>query len=684
MCKKQTSVFTQFHRSWNHFSRCRFTHGWDSCSRSVGFSCWSMSFRTEPNQQNPRCKRVTVKLVGKQSTKHAETYSNHAHPSRSDQYWSRSIKRDTFWFQCYVVCLWAQWSREKMIMKGGNPTMRHVPRTHRVALDWLFDRINLDSNIQIRYIDTRHQLADILTKGNSTRDEWNNLLHLFFIRHFSSTCCAKNSSLTSCPKTMAKRMQEQKGEENNCGKIKKPQRWPCLHMFRQVPHPRKVRLHLKTRDTSHPQGNLKTEDKKFKIRRSVEFPSEAARCIPWPVDGHSNGETCRYNGGIRGCGPFRTWNMEAWRGRNKETRCLLNNYRENWSIEQTRKLVESQSWKKILAKQPTHFSSLSASHGCSLLDRKKHLWTRARGPSGGPGRERCYLGIFLNTTLQAAVNLGGDYEVNLRFVKNHLWNSVEQLFNETGASSPTRCFVWWKMGDDPIATWKSKIKLYSENNHFKDMNRIDGMRKEFEWEIFPGITTLALLEKIQSLMRDLQCDPEQFNDRIIFMSMYSDIAWGEKGNTERVWIQFKNICELCSQIPSRSLVFLGAWIRKEMVRNLHRQTRRILGPNGRGYDDEFHRFLSSNISCLQCLWEDGASQWSLNRLDIFWQKEEEPRKDFNIAWIQTLPINSSTFEQFKDIKKAMPLILSCKTMYCFQKDLLSTPTTLGTRVNWIP
>ena len=35
-------------------------------------------------------------------------------------------------------------------------------------------------------------------------------------------------------------------------------------------------------------------------------------------------------------------------------------------------------------------------------------------------------GIFLNTTLQAAVHLGQDYEVNLRYVKNHLWNSVEQ------------------------------------------------------------------------------------------------------------------------------------------------------------------------------------------------------------------------------------------------------------------
>ena len=32
----------------------------------------------------------------------------------------------------------------KMIMKGRSPTMRHVSRTHRVALDWLFDRIDLD------------------------------------------------------------------------------------------------------------------------------------------------------------------------------------------------------------------------------------------------------------------------------------------------------------------------------------------------------------------------------------------------------------------------------------------------------------------------------------------------------------------------------------------------------------
>ena len=77
----------------------------------------------------------------------------------------------------------------KMIIKGRSPTMRHVSRTQRVALGWLFDRINLDSKIQVKYIDTKNQLADILTKGKFTRDEWNHLLTLFNISHFSSTAC---------------------------------------------------------------------------------------------------------------------------------------------------------------------------------------------------------------------------------------------------------------------------------------------------------------------------------------------------------------------------------------------------------------------------------------------------------------------------------------------------------------
>ena len=81
----------------------------------------------------------------------------------------------------YCMCFEDNEAVIKMIMKGRSPTMRHVSRTHRVALDWLFDRINLDPKIQIKYIDTKNQLADILTKGNFTRDEWNHLSTLYLI-----------------------------------------------------------------------------------------------------------------------------------------------------------------------------------------------------------------------------------------------------------------------------------------------------------------------------------------------------------------------------------------------------------------------------------------------------------------------------------------------------------------------
>ena len=99
----------------------------------------------------------------------------------------------------------------KMIIKGRSLSMRHVSRTHRVALDCLFDRINLDPKIQIKYIDTKHQLADMLTKGNFTRDEWNHLLCFFNISHFSST---------NFLEVMSKRTQEDGGEERVTAKSK--------------------------------------------------------------------------------------------------------------------------------------------------------------------------------------------------------------------------------------------------------------------------------------------------------------------------------------------------------------------------------------------------------------------------------------------------------------------------------
>ena len=60
----------------------------------------------------------------------------------------------------------------KMISQGRSPTMRHLSRTHRVALDWLLDRINLDPKIKIIYVGHRKPTRRHVNQGYFTRDEW--------------------------------------------------------------------------------------------------------------------------------------------------------------------------------------------------------------------------------------------------------------------------------------------------------------------------------------------------------------------------------------------------------------------------------------------------------------------------------------------------------------------------------
>ena len=75
--------------------------------------------------------------------------------------------------------------------------------------------------IQIKYIDTKNQLADILTKGNFTRDEWNHLLCLFNISHFSSTVCSE---------AMAKRSQQDSRKERVTAKSR-----PLMSLIARAP-----------------------------------------------------------------------------------------------------------------------------------------------------------------------------------------------------------------------------------------------------------------------------------------------------------------------------------------------------------------------------------------------------------------------------------------------------------------
>ena len=126
--------FARFYRSWGDFSRCCFTHEWHSHSRSLGFGDWSISFLTKPNHAHQSLTNID----------HAPSSGTHS-GSNAMLY----VFEDT---EAVI----------KMIIECRSPMMRHVSRTVRVALDWLFDRIKLIQKFQF----------DTLTSNINSQTFW--------------------------------------------------------------------------------------------------------------------------------------------------------------------------------------------------------------------------------------------------------------------------------------------------------------------------------------------------------------------------------------------------------------------------------------------------------------------------------------------------------------------------------
>jgi hypothetical protein len=77
-----------------------------------------------------------------------------------------------------LICLEDNDAVIKMLIKGRTNKLRHVPRTHRIDLDWLFEVLREDPGVNIKYINTKEQVADIFTKGIFTIPQWQHLAFL--------------------------------------------------------------------------------------------------------------------------------------------------------------------------------------------------------------------------------------------------------------------------------------------------------------------------------------------------------------------------------------------------------------------------------------------------------------------------------------------------------------------------
>ena len=452
----------------------------------------------------------------------------------------------------------------KMIMKGRSPTMRHVSRTHRVALDWLFDRINLDPKIQIKYIDTKNQLADILTKGNFTREEWNHLLTLFNISHFSSAAGIA---------AMAKRAQQESGE----GRVTAKSR-PMMNLTARTPSFVSSSASSNPGRTSYgyqdPERSVLIDDrtgKPVETSRSDYLQKDYGRS--WSSQEWKSGAAEHDRSGkpeenswdsLQDVDPHRE---EYLLGRNAHSARYGETIHDRTGQPVSENLRGTAYFENfIMGSEVTEFVN-------QVRDQVRIRQKRMSSIAENCTEHSKIWGMFMATTLNAATFMGKNFSTIQSFVKNFEDLTLKQMFDVTAQivnnEEEISCLdkilygknSWTQLSliNDPVIinlqstkvyvfsdsvlclgkvlqhpecneAWKNRVAGVRAERSYRDYDAINGESTEFEWNIFPGFTTLQLCDKIRDLLSSMGQTPESFTGRILFMSMFNDISCDRKDN----------------------------------------------------------------------------------------------------------------------------------------------------------
>ena len=105
--------------------------------------------------------------------------------------------------------------------------------------------------------------------------------------------------------------------------------------------------------------------------------------------------------------------------------------------------------------------------------------------------------------------------------------------------------------------WKERIGWIITDQSYRDYDGISGEPTEFEWNIFPGFTTLQLCSKVTDLLSRLGETPETFTGRILFMSMFNDISCDKKDNEEECLANAKVVSILAKKFGIGQWSFIG-------------------------------------------------------------------------------------------------------------------------------
>ena len=213
--------------------------------------------------------------------------------------------------------------------------------------------------------------------------------------------------------------------------------------------------------------------------------------------------------------------------------------------------------------------------------------------------------MFMSVTLESAVFMGKNYLDNQHSIKNtrdltlkQMFDTSARLVSEQDEISGVETIGWenhslkylFLIGDERVVNLqRTKVYVFSdsvlclgkifENPHsniawkqrlgwFKtsrNFDRIDGEPMEFEWNIFPGFSTLQLSQEVKHLLMRLGEKPQNFTGRIIFMSMFQRHLLWIKRQWKRIRVECSTRFSICTKIWNRAMVISWSWFREEVV-----------------------------------------------------------------------------------------------------------------------
>ena len=88
---------------------------------------------------------------------------------------------------------------------------------------------------------------------------------------------------------------------------------------------------------------------------------------------------------------------------------------------------------------------------------------------------------------------------------------------------------------------------------------------EFVWEIYVVQTTVQILERTKTVMEEKGTKPAQFQDRIIFMFMYSDFECWKKNNQNEFCNNAKRVAQCAENFKPGHWSFVEPGVETNVV-----------------------------------------------------------------------------------------------------------------------